>query len=139
MNDYSCTTTENGELYHYGVLGMKWGVRRGKTTKAYQKASKKLNKLDEKVTKAENKVIKRSTKYDKALSSMFATNHRQEKASQKVTKAAAKYRKRLRKANKWYKSMEKTFANTDIKMSSEQVAQGKKYLNNLSMDALIHH
>lgn len=127
------------ELYHYGVLGMKWGVRRGNTTKAYYKASKKLDKLDAKVAKAENKVIKRSEKYDKALSSAFATNRRQEKASQKVVKSAAKYRKRLRKANKWYKSMEKTFANTDIKMSSEQINQGKKYLNNLSMDALIHH
>jgi len=129
----------NNELYHYGVLGMKWGVRRGNTAKAYTKASKKLDKLDRRVTKAEDKVIKRSAKYDKALSSMFSTNHRQEKASQKVTKAAAKYRKRLRKANKWYKTMEKTFANTDIKMSSEQVEQGKKYLRNLSMDALVHH
>lgn len=129
----------NNELKHYGVLGMKWGVRRGNTAKAYYKASKKLSKLDAKVTKAENKVIKRSAKYDNALSSAFATNRRQEKASQKVTKAAAKYRKRLRKANKWYKSMEKTFTNTDIKMSSEQVQQGKKYLDNLSMDVLVHH
>lgn len=129
----------NNELYHYGVLGMKWGVRRGKTAKAYEKASKKLNKLNDRVTDAENEVIKRSAKYDNVLSSRFASNRRQEKAYNKVTEAAASYRKSLRKANKWYKSMEKTFANTDIKMSSEQIQQGKKYLNNLSMDSLIHH
>ena len=31
----------NDELMHYGVLGMKWGVHRGHTSKAYGKASKK--------------------------------------------------------------------------------------------------
>lgn len=129
----------NQELYHYGVLGMKWGVRRGNTTKAYYKASKKLKKLDDRVTDAENEVIKRSAKYDNAMASRLATNRRKEKAYRKVTEASASYRKSLRKANKWYKSMESTFANTDIKLTSEQTNLGKKYLNNLSMDALIHH
>ena len=129
----------NQELYHYGVLGMKWGVRRGNTTKAYSKASKKLAKLDRKVTDAEQEVIKRSKKYDNAMASRFATNRRQDKAQRKVNEAAASYRKSLRKANKWYKSMESTFAKTDIKLSSEQVKNGKKYVNRLSMDALIHY
>lgn len=127
------------ELKHYGVIGMKWGVRRGKTAKAYQKASKKLNKLNDKVTEAESEVIKRHTKYDNAMSSRFASTRRQEKAHRKVTEAAAGYRKSLRKANKWYKSMEKTFADTDIKLASEQVELGKKYLHNLSMDTLVHY
>lgn len=129
----------SNELRHYGVLGMKWGVRRGKTAKAYQKASKKLNKLDDNVTSAENEVIKRSRKYDNAMSSRFATNRRQDKAQRKVQEAAAAYRKSLRKANKWYKSMESTFANTDVKLTSEQVKRGKKYVHRLSMDALIHY
>ena len=34
------------ELYHYGVLGMKWGIRRGNSANAYANASKKLTKLD---------------------------------------------------------------------------------------------
>lgn len=127
------------ELKHYGVIGMKWGVRRGKTAKAYQKASKKLKKLDDRVTSAENVAIKRHDKYDNVMSSRFASTRRQEKAHRKVTEAAAGYRKSIRKANKWYKSMEKTFANTDIKLTSEQVALGKKYLHNLSMDTLIHY
>lgn len=129
----------SNELQHYGVLGMKWGVKRGKTSKAYQKASKKLSKLDDRVTSSENEVIKRSQKYDNAMASRFATNRRQDKAQRKVQEAAAAYRKSLRKANKWYKSMENTFANTDIKLTTEQVKLGKKYMHRLSMDALIHY
>lgn len=127
------------ELYHYGVLGMKWGVRRGNTSKAYQKASKKLDKLDKKVTKKENKVIKRAKKNDDALASRFSSKRKLDRTQRKVTKAAASYRKSLRKANKWYKSMESTFAKTDIKLTSDQVKNGKKYVNRLSMDALIHY
>lgn len=133
------TPMNNQELYHYGVLGMKWGVRRGNTTKAYGKASKKLAKLDRKVTKAENKVIKRAKKNDDALASRFSSKRKLDRTQRKVTRAAASYRKTLRKANKWYKSMESTFAKTDIKFSPEQVKNGKKYVNRLSMDALVHY
>lgn len=129
----------NEELQHYGVLGMKWGVRRGRTTRAYEKASKKLNKLNSRVEDSEADVNKRVAKADKAASSRFASNRKQEKSLDKAKESLAGYRKTVRKANKWYKAMEKTFANTDISMTKEQVRMGKKYADALRMDSLIRY
>lgn len=60
------------ELTHYGVKGMKWGVRRN-PSRAYRKASTKANKLREKSDeaytasrKAEMKAAKATSKYTKA-------------------------------------------------------------------------
>ena len=43
---------EQNELMHYGVIGMKWGVRRGNVAQAYSKATAKRKKLDNRVVQA---------------------------------------------------------------------------------------
>lgn len=121
------------ELYHYGVLGMKWGIRRGRTGQAYEKASKKLTKLDNKVNKAEKKALKQRAKADAKMGSMFYSEKKARKAEFKAERKAAKVTKRLRKAQRWYKSMEKNFANTDIKLSQEQIAIGQRYMDRLDL------
>ena len=128
----------SSELYHYGVLGMKWGVRRGNTAKAYAKASKKLTKLDKKVDKAEALARKRRGQVDAAAASFFSTKRRIDKAETRSKKASAKAALRNRKAERWYKSMEKAFADTDISMTKEQVAMGKRYMDHMNLRALTY-
>ena len=128
----------SSELYHYGVLGMKWGIRRGNTTKAYAKASKKLTKLDKKVDKAEALARKRRGQVDAAAASFFSTKRRIDKAETRSTKASAKGALRNRKAERWYKSMEKAFADTDISMTKEQVTMGKRYMDHMNLRALTY-
>ena len=54
----------NGELMHYGVLGMKWGVRRSRPSSGGSKPTSKKGKTDDasdpkKTVKAESKPKKR--------------------------------------------------------------------------------
>ena len=128
----------SSELYHYGVLGMKWGVRRGNTARAYEKASKKLTKLDKKVNKAEALARKRRGQVDAAAASFFSTKRRIDKAETRSKKASAKAALRNRKAERWYKSMEKAFADTDISMTKEQVTMGKRYMDHMNLRALTY-
>ena len=128
----------SSELYHYGVLGMKWGIRRGNTTKAYTKASKKLTKLDKKVDKAEALARKRRGQVDAAAASFFSTKRRIDKAETRSKKASAKAAIRNRKAERWYESMEKAFADTGISMTKEQVAMGKRYMDHMNLRALTY-
>ena len=128
----------SSELYHYGVLGMKWGIRRGNTAKAYAKANKKLTKLDKKVDKAEALARKRRGQADAAAASFFSTKRSIAKAETRSKKASAKAAIRNRKAERWYKSMEKAFADTDISMTKEQVSMGKQYVDHMNLRSLTY-
>lgn len=109
------------ELKHYGVLGMKWGVRRGRVDKAYAKASKKLKKIDDKVKKQTDDFHKKAQKAE------TAGRLRREKAQRKADKAARKLTKTNIKGKKWVAAMEKSFKNSDVSLTKEQVDAGRRY------------
>lgn len=107
------------ELQHYGVLGMKWGVRRN-PSKAYSKAVKKKNKLESKSIKLNLKSAKLQSKafkkenrattekqYQKARKMQFEAN--------KLNLASAKLRQ---KGMKWTKQMDKVFKEYKIEKTA---------------------
>lgn len=135
---------DQNELYHYGVLGMKWGIRKDRKTgerkhanEAYAKASNKLRKLDSKITKQNQKT---SAKLDETMKleykrdnsryksknawTQWGRNRNEKKyeklkkeafnAKIKYEKAVLKTEKASEKAQNWYKQMEKTFANITL-------------------------
>lgn len=153
MSDYIYA---NGELHsvdelkHYGVLGMKWGVRKGRTAAQYQseyaKASKKLNKLNDKYTKREARTLDLQSKADKQISKMdsWATTGRgKRKAGKKLEKIMPELNKSKRKTykaavkgEKWCKAMEKNFAKVDIQMAKKDAEIGKKFAESIRLRAL---
>lgn len=74
-NFYSVDNNTDNELYHYGVLGMKWGIRRAqKKGQNYTYKSHGQRKWDKKLNKATNKGTN-SAKIEKATRklSMYKT------------------------------------------------------------------
>ena len=142
------------ELYHFGVEGMKWGVRRyqnedGSLTDAgkahYNKSySNMVTKLKKKETKA-SKLKLKSDKYQYKSDKAFDKSYRAitEAGSEGQTSKGYKYKRKAARANykatkliksgeKYYKKMMKTFSNMPVDTYNESdVAYVKKYSNKL--------
>lgn len=140
------------ELQHYGVLGMKWGVRKDPQA-AKGKADEKLRKLDRKASvqtaKAQRRMEKAWTAQNRAEGAILFKGLKNWSASgrtRKAMKSYAKLQKTQSKAMRWAKAMEKTFRNTNVRsIDNETAALGQKWAsmtiddlmrNNVTMDAL---
>lgn len=117
------------ELKHYGVVGMRWG-RRKNVSKAFGKASKKADRLTNKANKADRKVEKLTNK--QAKYEFRGNSEKVEKISAKIEKAATKRDSKQAKADKWIKSMAKTFKSAKMsEISYEDLIAGQNYVTML--------
>lgn len=112
MNDYIISVDENGtpSLQHYGVLGMRWGVRHDRQ-RAYRRASKKRDRLNAKAAKKQEKADAAMSKARKAPHGATTVGRTiWENKHLKAGKKQYTADKATKKADKWMKAMEQEFA-----------------------------
>lgn len=124
--------TQTGqELYHYGVLGMKWGVRKN-PSKAYTKAVKKKEKIERRKVNLDLRSARyRSTALRKEVRARTERQYRKaRKLEFRANRLSLQSARLERKGLKWIKAMDKTFAGYDIKRlsKSEMTEKGSRYI-----------
>lgn len=67
----------NNELYHYGVKGMKWGVRKSKEERYRDWKKKQHSRLDSQTSKDQEKWDKKITKAELEIAKKGSTDVRQ--------------------------------------------------------------
>lgn len=119
----------NGELYHYGVLDMKWGVRRAaRKTAANERLLKKAYKYDAKSAKLTKKSEKAHAKLDLERSNKAAVKSAKlKKKSANLHKKALKTENELKRLRLERKAEKKAFKASKLKIDGNRLSKTTGY------------
>ena len=120
--NYAISDEDSDELYHYGVLGMKWGVHRARrklnnsnaTNSDHDKAVKSLRNHRDKIM---NKISKLNTKSDKLKKQQYRINTKLEPKAAKMERKANKLEKKVLKAKSNEKAVK--LMNKSVKLKTK--------------------
>lgn len=119
-------------LAHYGVLGMKWGVRKDPKA-AYQKASKKLTKLNDAAFQKKGNSLKSSGKDIKAqekVQKLERKRSKQEKILNNLSKSIKSNEYWMNQMEKEHKKGGEAYRN-ELKWRDKSAAKAVKYQKKL--------
>lgn len=129
-----------GELYHYGVIGMKWGMHKARKfsasgdterhkavlAKIDAKATRKLQKINARYEKRQARADRKFDKAERKSNSFLASQRSARKAFRKASKEQFRANKIAAKGKKWYERMVKEYKKAGLTMSKENQEVGKE-------------
>lgn len=132
--------SNQGELYHYGVIGMKWGVHKARKfsasgdterhkavlAKIDAKATRKLQKINARYEKRQARADRKFDRAERKSNSFLASERSARKAFRKASKEQFKANKIAAKGKKWYEQMAKEYKKAGLTMTKENQEIGKE-------------
>lgn len=140
MEDYEYILTSNGELYHHGVKGMKWGIRKRRdgdvatARKAYKTAKKEYNKSFNKAydrAAAAYSPIKKHREANDARWEDAANKAEALRKAKGVYKKAKATAKEKAKAERALAKIEKQRQKDFVKTRSKEILKGESAVNRM--------